>query len=65
MFTKNLWGCAGQDTYQAPKPGAVDVVVDPNSNRLQLLTPFDAWNGKDLEVCLLGWNPPLPAVVVN
>ncbi|KAK2717097.1 aconitate hydratase, mitochondrial-like isoform X2 [Artemia franciscana] len=41
----------GQDTYQAPpKDGsAVDVDVDPNSKRLQLLKPFDAWNGKDLD----------------
>lgn len=23
--------------------------VDPKSNRLQLLDPFDTWNGKDLE----------------
>lgn len=40
----------GQDTYQAP-PGdgsAVRVDVDPKSQRLQLLEPFDAWNGKDL-----------------
>lgn len=47
-----MLGWTGQDTYQAPQPGAVDVVVDPNSTRLQLLTPFDAWNGKDLEVSL-------------
>ncbi|KAH7724492.1 aconitate hydratase [Aphelenchoides avenae] len=38
----------GEDTYQAPSlSGSVD--VDPNSDRLQLLSPFDAWNGKDLE----------------
>ncbi|CAH0394457.1 unnamed protein product [Bemisia tabaci] len=40
----------GQDTYQAPTGGAsVKVDVDPKSNRLQLLEPFDKWDGKDLE----------------
>lgn len=52
----------GQDTYQAPPSdgSCVDVVVDPKSNRLQLLEPFKVWDGKDLEdltilikVCLL------------
>ncbi|KAG1219843.1 hypothetical protein G6F35_007153 [Rhizopus arrhizus] len=40
----------GQDTYQAPPLNAtqVQVKVDPNSKRLQLLEPFDKWNGKDL-----------------
>ncbi len=35
--------------YQQPAEDGsrVEVVVDPNSNRLQLLDPFDAWNGKD------------------
>lgn len=45
-------GGPGQDTYQAPKPGAGEVVVDPNSTRLQLLTPFAPWDGKDLTVSL-------------
>jgi len=37
--------------YQAPaKEGdKVEVVVNPNSERLQLLTPFKAWDGKDFE----------------
>lgn len=41
----------GQDTYQPPpKDGSsVQVQVDPKSNRLQLLSPFDKWDGKDLE----------------
>lgn len=41
----------GQDTYQAPPAdgSSVSVIVDPNSKRLQLLEPFKAWNGKDLE----------------
>jgi aconitate hydratase len=36
--------------YQAPaKDGSkVEVSVDPNSDRLQLLEPFAAWDGKDL-----------------
>jgi aconitate hydratase len=35
--------------FQAPaKDGSsVDVVVDPESDRLQILTPFSAWDGKD------------------
>jgi len=41
----------GQDTYQAPPAdsSAVNVVVSPQSNRLQLLTPFNKWDGKDYE----------------
>lgn len=40
----------GQDTYQAPPAdgSAVRVDVSPTSNRLQLLEPFDKWDGKDL-----------------
>lgn len=40
----------GQDTYQAPPPSGegVSVKVAPDSNRLQLLQPFDRWDGKDL-----------------
>ena len=36
--------------YQAPaKEGSkVDVVVDPESNRLQLLEPFEPWDGKNI-----------------
>jgi len=41
----------GQDTYQSPLPdgSAVKVDVDPKSQRLQLLEPFDKWDGKDLD----------------
>ncbi|XP_013411128.1 aconitate hydratase, mitochondrial isoform X3 [Lingula anatina] len=41
----------GQDTYQAPPSDASGVSVDvsPTSNRLQLLTPFNKWDGKDLD----------------
>ena len=44
---------AGQDTYQAPsKDGKnIDVKIDPKSDRLQVLSPFDEWNGKDIENC--------------
>ena len=40
----------GEDTYQEPPSdgSAVKVDVDPGSNRLQLLEPFDAWDGNDL-----------------
>lgn len=40
----------GQDTYQAPPPSGekVSVKVASDSKRLQLLTPFSKWDGKDL-----------------
>jgi len=39
----------GQDTYQAPPEdrSSVSVAVSPTSDRLQLLEPFSAWDGKD------------------
>ncbi|KAI9723584.1 MAG: hypothetical protein M1812_000884 [Candelaria pacifica] len=39
----------GRDTYQAPPKDrqAVSVAVSPSSDRLQLLEPFNAWDGKD------------------
>lgn len=42
---------SGESGYIAPsKNGAdVEVVVKPDSERLQLLKPFEPWNGKDLE----------------
>ena len=35
--------------YLAPSPGAneVNVSIDPHSNRLQILEPFAAWDGRD------------------
>jgi aconitate hydratase len=38
----------GQDTYQRPPAdrASVNVAVDPKSDRLQLLTPFKPWDGK-------------------
>eukprot|EP00296_Roombia_truncata_P007536 JP445975.1.p1 GENE.JP445975.1~~JP445975.1.p1 ORF type:complete len:434 (+),score=210.34 JP445975.1:1037-2338(+) len=41
---------AGENTYQAaPADGsALSVNVSPSSDRLQLLSPFKAWEGKDL-----------------
>ncbi|XP_043801158.1 probable aconitate hydratase, mitochondrial [Apis laboriosa] len=40
----------GQDTYDAPPADGSTVKVDvsPKSERLQLLEPFDKWDGKDL-----------------
>jgi aconitate hydratase len=38
----------GEDTYQYPSMSG-DVVVDPKSDRLQLLEPFKPWEGKDFE----------------
>ena len=40
----------GEETYQAPPTGEKpNVDVDPNSQRLQLLTPFDRWDSNDLD----------------
>merc|ERR1719419_76874 len=41
----------GEDTYQHPPSDGSNVVVDvnPTSDRLQLLSPFDKWVGTDLE----------------
>jgi aconitate hydratase len=40
---------AGNDTFIAPPADGsnIEVIVDPNSDRLQLLEPFEAWNGND------------------
>eukprot|EP01099_Mayorella_cantabrigiensis_P009076 TRINITY_DN987_c0_g1_i1.p1 TRINITY_DN987_c0_g1~~TRINITY_DN987_c0_g1_i1.p1 ORF type:complete len:617 (-),score=182.40 TRINITY_DN987_c0_g1_i1:674-2524(-) len=43
----------GEDTYQPPAEGKVEVLVDPKSQRLQLLKPFNPWNGKDLDDLLI------------
>ena len=39
------------DVYMPPSknPDTVDVKIDPNSDRLQILEPFSAWDGKDFE----------------
>lgn len=39
----------GRDTYQAPpeERSSVNVAVSPQSDRLQILEPFNAWDGKD------------------
>jgi aconitate hydratase len=41
----------GENTFQAPPADStgLDVVVNPASDRLQLLEPFTAWDGKDYE----------------
>lgn len=58
----------GQDTYQHPPADGLSLRVDvsPESNRLQLLEPFDKWSGADLEdmrvlikVRSLKWHPPV------
>ena len=40
---------AGENTYQAPPAdrSTVQVQVSPTSDRLQILSPFAAWNGQD------------------
>jgi aconitate hydratase len=39
----------GEDTYQPPVKDAqqVQVAVSPQSDRLQLISPFSAWHGND------------------
>ncbi|AOA60890.1 GQ67_02359T0 [Komagataella phaffii] len=41
----------GENTYQAPPEdrASVEVVISPSSDRLQRLTPFQPWDGKDAE----------------
>lgn len=43
----------GQDTYQPPPKdrASVNVQVSPSSDRLQILSPFNAWDGKDAVDC--------------
>ena len=36
------------DGYQSPSGSDVDITIDPESQRLQLLKPFAPWDGKDL-----------------
>ena len=42
---------AGEDTYQRPPTTTSQLAVKVNtqSERLQLLTPFDKWDGGDIE----------------
>ena len=39
-----------KDVYTSPSENSdvVQILIDPNSERLQKLEPFDAWDGKDL-----------------
>ena len=41
----------GEDTFLPPPDDGnqIEVLVSPDSNRLQLLTPFSAWDGEDYE----------------
>ena len=42
----------GSSSYEAPPEdgGAIEIEVDPNSERLQLLEPFPAWDGRDVSM---------------
>ena len=42
-----------EDVFQFPKGIGVQVKVDPDSDRIQLLTPFESWNGGDPEGLML------------
>lgn len=44
---------ADPEAYQAPQGKNVEVKVAPTSDRLQLLAPFAAWNGKDMDGMLV------------
>lgn len=39
---------ADEEGYQAPQGKQTQVKVDPKSDRLQILEPFKAWDGKDM-----------------
>ncbi len=39
----------GVYVHPSKNPEQVEVVINPNSKRLQVLKPFDKWNGKDFE----------------
>ncbi len=45
----------GESGYLPPAddPAAIEVAVDPKSERLQLLTPFEPWDGEDFRDLLL------------
>ena len=40
-----------KDVYIAPaeNPTSIEVLIDPNSERLQKLEPFSKWNGQDFK----------------
>jgi aconitate hydratase len=42
---------AGSNTYEAPPEdgSSVEVLIDPSSERIQLLPSFEPWDGKDIE----------------
>lgn len=41
------------EAYQAPQGAKVEVAVSPDSERLQLLSPFPEWSGEDMEQMLV------------
>merc|ERR1719223_565250 len=51
MIPKTNTFDAGVNTYQPPAADGsnVNVIVDDNSDRLQLIEPFQPWDGKDIE----------------
>jgi aconitate hydratase len=44
---------ADPEAYLSPKGKGAQVKVDPKSDRLQILAPFNAWNGKDIQDALV------------
>lgn len=60
----------GMDTYQAPPAdgASLSVDVDPKSNRLQLLEPFNSFDGKDLKdmpVLIKVWIQQFSSLLCN
>lgn len=51
MIPKSNTFDAGVDTYQPPAAdgSSVNVIVDEKSDRLQLIAPFNAWDGNDID----------------
>lgn len=49
----------GADTYQAPPAdrSSTQVIIDPKSDRLQVLEPFAEWDGKDFDDCVILIKP--------
>lgn len=45
----------GEDTFQSPPKDRTKIspVVDPKSDRLQILTPFSPWNGQDINNAII------------
>ena len=51
FISNDFWGFDVEDNgYQAPAEDGsdIEVIVSPKSERLQLLNPFESWNGENI-----------------